>query len=128
LRDSGRAANVSGTKILQKGYPMTHLTRRAATFGLAALSTGLATLPARAATHQVTIKGFAFDPANLSIAKGDTVEFTNADSAPHTATGKSFDTGTLKKGASAALTFATAGTFDYHCNFHGSMKGKITVA
>lgn len=108
---------------------MTRLTRRSATLGLAAVAaTGLATLPARAASHTVTIKGFAFDPANLSIARGDTVDFTNMDSAPHTASGADFDTGTLKKGATGSVTFKSAGSFDYHCKFHGSMKGTITVA
>lgn len=85
---------------------------------------------ARAATHQVTIQGFAFVPANITIAAGDTVVFTNGDSAPHTATADngSFNTGRLNGGATGQLTFSGPGTFSYFCDFHRNMKGSITVA
>ena len=85
---------------------------------------------ARAATHEVTIQNFAFEPADLTIAAGDTVVFTNADGAPHTATADngSFDTGRLSRNQSAELTFSAAGSFSYFCAFHPNMKGTITVA
>jgi plastocyanin len=46
-----------------------------------------------AADHAVSISGMKFNPANLEVAAGDTVTFTNQDSAPHTATANdgSFD-------------------------------------
>lgn len=80
-------------------------------------------------THTVTIQGFAFSPANLSINAGDTVVFVNGDAAPHTATANngSFDTGRLQGGQQAALTFASAGSFAYFCEIHPSMKASITV-
>ncbi len=86
--------------------------------------------PARAADHAVTIKNMKFDPAELTVAAGDSVTFTNADGAPHTATADdgSFDTGTLKKGDSVSITFAAAGVFAYHCAIHRSMKAVVTVA
>ena len=58
------------------------------------------------------------------------VTFTNKDGAPHTASANdgSFETGRLSKGASASVTFAAAGTFDYFCNVHKSMKAVIIVA
>lgn len=86
--------------------------------------------PARAATHTVTIKGFAYSPATLTVAAGDTIVFTNTDSAPHTATARdgSFDTGRLNRGDSAEVTLGEAGVHDYVCAFHGSMTGSITVA
>jgi plastocyanin len=80
-----------------------------------------------AAEHAVAIKGFKFSPANLTVAVGDTIVFTNEDGAPHTATSEAFDTGTIAKGASASVTIAAAGETDYHCNFHPMMKGKITA-
>ena len=85
---------------------------------------------AHAAEHIVTIKSFAFDPAELTIAVGDTVTFTNEDGAPHTATADdgSFDTGRLNRGQSAALTFGSEGSFSYFCSFHPNMKATITVA
>ena len=114
---------------------MTVLTRREATLGLAATALAgagmLAARPARAATtHQVRIAGFAFDPAELTIAKGDSVQFTNEDGTPHTATADdgSFDTGALGKGKTATVLFKTAGAVPYHCNFHGSMTATIAVA
>ena len=70
---------------------MIEFKRRAALraiFGTAAASvfaTGFARR-GHAATHTVTIRNFAFEPATLTVAAGDTVTFTNADGAPHTAT------------------------------------------
>jgi plastocyanin len=57
------------------------------------------------------------------------VTITNNDSAGHTFTADdgSFSTGKIDPGASATITFDTAGTFAYHCDFHSSMKGSITV-
>lgn len=109
---------------------MTALTRRSVLLGLSALGV-LPALTARAATtHAVTIKGMKFTPADLTIAAGDTVTFTNQDSAPHTATSDAgaFDTGRLNKGASSSLTFGGKGDFAYHCNIHRSMKAVIHVA
>ena len=108
---------------------MTAHNRRSVLIGLSSLA-ALAALSARAATdHAITIKGMKFNPADLTVAVGDTVTFTNADSAPHTATADdgSFDTGKLGKGQGAALTFAGKGDFAYHCNIHRSMKGVIHV-
>src|SRR5437764_449904 len=39
-----------------------------------------------AETKTVTIKGFAYSPAALTVAKGTKVTFTNQDSATHTVT------------------------------------------
>jgi plastocyanin len=91
----------------------------------------LLSIPARAATtHQVAIQGMAFVPADLTIAAGDSVTWTNADNGAHTATAESgaFDTGRLVGGATATLTFNGAGSFAYICAIHTSMKGTITVA
>lgn len=87
---------------------------------------------ARAATtHTVTIQNFAFSPANLQIAAGDTVTWVNQDSTAHSAwesTGNAFDTGLLQPGQSASLTFAAAGAFNYRCRPHGNMRGSITIS
>src|SRR3712207_1707277 len=68
---------------------------------------------AQAAT--VDIRDFAYEPATVEVKAGGTVEWTNADSAPHTATADddSFDTGSLDKGDSAKITFDETGTFEY---------------
>ena len=41
---------------------------------------------AAAAGHSVTISGYAFKPAMLTITVGDTVTWTNLDTAPHDVT------------------------------------------
>ncbi len=84
-----------------------------------------------AAPGSVTIQGFAFQPESVTVNEGDTVTWTNEDGATHTATadGGSFDTGHISgSGGTASVTFATAGTFTYHCAIHPSMTGTIVVA
>ena len=84
---------------------------------------------ALAAEHKVEIQGMAFSPAKLTVAVGDTIIFTNQDGAPHTgtATNTSFDTGILNQGESGTITLTKAGTLDYFCAVHPSMKGQLIV-
>lgn len=93
------------------------------------LSSMLASSAAFAANHKVMIKGMAFSPAVISVAVGDTITFTNMDSAPHTATAKNgaFDTGRLTKGKSADVKISSAGDVDYFCAVHPSMKAKVSA-
>lgn len=83
-----------------------------------------------AADHAVAISGSAFSPATVNVTVGDTVTWTNGDQISHTATadGGSFDTGTLGNGESGTATFATAGSFPYHCTVHPNMTGVVVVA
>jgi plastocyanin len=108
---------------------MTAVTRRSVMIGLSAAAV-LPAIAARAATdHAVAIQGMAFVPAALNVAVGDTVTFTNMDSAPHTATANddSFETGKLSKGQSATVTIAAAGEHSYFCKIHRNMKGVISA-
>jgi plastocyanin len=77
----------------------------------------------------VEIKDFMFMPAELDIAVGTTVTWTNSDSAPHTATqdGGGFQSDRLNQSETYSFTFDTAGTFEYHCEFHPNMHGTIVV-
>ena len=77
---------------------------------------------------EVNIQNFAFYPSEITINVGDTVTWTNLDDMQHTVTGDNFDSGTLNKGNQFKHTFTESGTYDYHCNFHGGMKGKVIVA
>ena len=54
--------------------------------------------PARAEATTVEIHQFKFAPAEIEVAAGATVTFSNLDLVPHTATGDGFDTGTLQEG------------------------------
>ena len=78
---------------------------------------------------KVSIKDFKFAPADVTVKVGDSVEWTNEDSAPHTV--ESSD-GTVKSdelsnGDSFKFTFAKAGKYDYICGIHKSMHGSVTV-
>jgi plastocyanin len=81
-------------------------------------------------TIHVDIRGFQFVPAHVDAQVGDTIEWTNRDFAPHSATdtqGK-WQTPTLKNGASGHLVVKSVGTFAYKCQFHPQMRGTIIVA
>jgi len=99
-------------------------------------STAASSTPAGAgggAKTSVMIKGFAFGPASVTIAKGGSVTFTNSDSATHTVSsgtapnkdGK-FDK-EISGGSETTITLDTPGTYTYFCNIHQSMKGTIVV-
>ncbi len=77
----------------------------------------------------VNISGFAFSQANIRVPVGATVTWTNKDSVTHTiASDKNvFDSGNLAPGGTFSYTFKESGTFQYHCNPHPSMTGKIVV-
>jgi plastocyanin len=78
----------------------------------------------------VEIAGFEFGPAEATASVGDTVSWSNADAAPHTATldGGECETGNIPAGGAGGLVFNTAGTFAYHCAIHPTMKGSITIS
>jgi plastocyanin len=79
---------------------------------------------------EVVISDFQFAPADMSVAVGTTVTWSNQGPSGHTVTADdgSFDSGTITAGSSFANTFDTAGTFTYHCSIHPQMTGTITVA
>jgi plastocyanin len=92
-------------------------------------SSGTASAPS-ASADAVTIADYTYEPAQLTVPAGTTVEFTNEDSTPHTATSKqsgAFDTGSIDTGKSAKVTLKEPGTYAYFCAFHPFMKGTITV-
>jgi len=77
---------------------------------------------------------FAFSPASLTIKAGTTVTWKNTTAVSHTVTsddGKSFDSGASNpitpQSGTFSFTFATAGTFAYHCSIHPFMKATIIV-
>jgi plastocyanin len=84
----------------------------------------------QAAKGAVRIADFAFTPDSSSAKVGDSVKWTNQDSATHTVTADdgAFDSSNLAAGKAFSFTFDKAGTFAYHCNIHQRMKGKVTVS
>jgi plastocyanin len=103
---------------------------------LAAMLGGLAGLAAtgpvaRAAEAQVMIDNFSFSPAELTVAKGTRVTWTNRDDIPHTVTSRD-DPRVLKSPAldtedSFAVTLDTPGAYHYFCMLHPHMQGTVIV-
>ncbi len=85
---------------------------------------------ATAGEVSVAIKDFVFNPADIQAKIGQTVTFTNGDSAPHSATldDKSCTTPTILKGAADGLVFNAAGIYPFHCKVHPVMTGTITIS
>jgi LPXTG-motif cell wall-anchored protein len=85
----------------------------------------------RAATQNVTLKDNLFAPKTITVKVGDTVMWTDQGQNEHTVTADdgSFDSGDLKTGekTSFTFTFTKAGTFAYHCKYHGPMGMVGTV-
>jgi plastocyanin len=73
---------------------------------------------------------WGFEPKSLTVQVGQSIKFTNAGKIAHTATQSqgAFDTGFLKNGESATLTFDTPGTLTFFCQPHPWMVGTIVVA
>jgi len=81
----------------------------------------------------------AYDPATLTVKKGDNIQVSNKDNVPHTVTngkgpddpnsGKLFDTSIINGGESAKVptTKLTAGEYPYHCTIHPYMTGTLKV-
>jgi plastocyanin len=82
---------------------------------------------AGAAGGTVRMAGLAFAPSTLTVAKGSTVVFDNADTAPHTVTARfgGVDSGVLDPGKQFSVTVTDG--FDYFCQIHPSMTATIVV-
>ena len=82
-----------------------------------------------AATHEVEIRGFKFEPASLTARPGDTITWTNRDLVPHTATAHDgrWDTGRIGKGETASMVFEAGMAGDYFCRFHPAMKARLEI-
>ena len=90
-------------------------------------TTGGSTGGTTASGTTIVEKGFAFSPASLEVKVGDTVTFTNEDSASHNVSIDGKSLGSQAQGASVTWTAAAAGTFPYSCTIHPSMTGQIVV-
>lgn len=91
--------------------------------------TGAAAQPASrtSAPALVIMKNVSFQPAQLNVEPGQTVEFKNEDIFAHTVTADdgSFDSGLIQPGSSWKLTVSKPGTIAYHCTPHPNMKATL---
>lgn len=103
------------------------------TFMLAAALVGAraAAASAAAAEAAVTIDNFTFAPAELTVAAGTKVTWTNRDDIPHTVTDaaepRAYKSAALDTGDSFAHVFAAPGTYRYFCSLHPHMQGTVVV-
>ena len=79
--------------------------------------------------HTVTIRNFAFDPAVLTVAHGDTVVWSNTDFVPHSSTARNsaWDSKEIAANATWRYVPRMAGRYEYYCALHPTMKGAIIV-
>ena len=77
----------------------------------------------------VKIQNFVFVPAELTIARGDTVVWSNTDFVPHSTTARNsaWDSKAIEANGSWRFVARDAGRYDYYCVFHPNMKGTIVV-
>jgi plastocyanin len=87
------------------------------------------TSPAQAATVEMKIDNFTFNPQQITVKAGDTVTWVNHDDIPHTVTSQTlaFRSKALDTDDKFSFTFATPGKFDYFCSLHPHMTGSILV-
>ena len=78
--------------------------------------------------HTVTIKGMQYQPAELTVNKGDKVIWINHDPVKHDVTeepGKAWTSSPIEPGDSWHMVVTE--NVDYYCSLHVVMKGKIIV-
>lgn len=82
-----------------------------------------------AAVTTVTMRGKSFQPGRLELLAGETVRWTNDDIADHEVAddGGAFRSARLMPGMSYSHTYASPGTFTYHCPLHPFMTGRVEV-
>jgi plastocyanin len=105
--------------------------------GLAIACASPAAAPSTAApaasAAKVTYKDFSVSPTTVEVRVGEAVSWTNGDGTTHTITAGVPGTksgafeGRVAGGATTTITMATAGSFDYFCEFHSPMRGKVVV-
>lgn len=85
---------------------------------------------AAAAGSSLSIKGFAY--SDLTVAPGTTITVSNLDDAEHTVTSDTkgaFSADNVGKGTPVTFTAPTTpGKYTFHCTYHASMHGTLTVS
>ena len=80
----------------------------------------------------VNIMSHAFNPTEVTIPTGGRVVWNNIDAATHTVTSDmggnlTWGSGDLSPNQSYSFTFNNPGTYNYHCNYHSWMTGRVIV-
>lgn len=87
--------------------------------------------PAFAAKTAVAIEDFSYQAPEVTVRVGDTVTWTNKDTAEHDVqTSKApvkFASPLMKQGETFSIKFTKRGVYEYFCNPHPHMVAKIIV-
>lgn len=79
----------------------------------------------------VNMDNYAYVPAEITVAPGTKVVWTNHDDEDHTVTSVDnhtpLDSPKIVKDKSFEFTFADPGTYKYHCTIHDGMDGVVIV-
>lgn len=105
----------------------TFLNRRQVLIVGATVLASAAVARAHNGTVHVKIAKLAFQPAEIEVKAGETIEWTNTDPFAHTATVKGGWEVTIPPGKTATHVAAAADSVEYYCRFHPNMKGRIKV-
>ncbi len=87
---------------------------------------------AASSTATVEIERSRFAPEEVTIDAGGSVDFVNLDPFDHTVTaaedsGVEFDSGAVGQDETFEQAFDEAGTYDYFCKIHPTMRATVTV-
>jgi plastocyanin len=87
--------------------------------------------PASTSSPVVSVKNLAYTPSSVTVPVGGRVVWRFEDGAvPHTVTADANSFGSAPNGLTSGTfehAFEKAGTYDYHCDFHPTMKATVTV-
>lgn len=86
-------------------------------------------VPGGQAPSTARIVQYAFVAADVTVAAGTWITWTNEDPTPHTVTadGGAFDSRQMDPGDRFRTVFSTAGDYPFHCEIHPTMAGVIHV-
>lgn len=88
------------------------------------------TLPAQAKTWTVKITGMRFEPAKVTVARGDTIDWVNEDLVAHSVTSAAagrFDSHAIAPGGKWRYRAMASGRYPYACTFHPTMQATLIV-
>lgn len=84
-----------------------------------------------AAANAVTVRmsGMRFEPASITVTPGTRVTWVQGDRMPHVISGTAsgMRSNTLYAGQEYSYIFQEPGSYDYVCDLHPSMQGRIVV-
>lgn len=75
----------------------------------------------------INIHDFGFDPELMVIDPETAITWTNRDSVPHNVSSDSFVSPDIPQDESYSFRFEEPGIYDYFCQIHPDMKGRIIV-